>query len=130
MGEIMICNQEPALLGEKLLSFSSEFVKEDLLRLADVLKRTWMIEALAILEPTREMGIDCRTGLILLMTILGGKALGQIPLFLADIDESIKTKVLNKYEEVLKSFYKSEKIVDWFKDNVNKLKPRNVIAAK
>ena len=64
------------------------------------------------------------------MSILGGKALGQIPLFLADIDESIKTKVLNKYEKVLKSFYKSEKIVDWFKDNVNKLKPRNVNAAK
>ena len=89
-----------------------------------------MIEALATLKPRKEMQVDCRTGLISLMTILGGKSLEQIPLFLADTDKSTNTKVLNKYEEVLKSFYKSVRIVDWFKDNVNRLKPRNVIAAK
>ena len=64
------------------------------------------------------------------MTILGGKSLEHIPLFLANIDEPTRIKVNKKYEEVLKYFYKSDKIVDWFKDNIFRLKPRNLTAAK
>ena len=76
------------------------------------------------------MGIDCRTGLISLMTILGGKSLEQIPLFIDNIDEPTRKEILNKYQKCLKYFYKSEKIIDWFKDNLTRLKSRNVIAAK
>ena len=114
----------------KLLSFAAKFVEEDLLKLADLHKNAWLIEALIRLKPTQEMGIDCRTGLISLMTMLGGKSLEQIPLFLDNIDESTYLKVINKYEEVLRHLYKSEKIIEWFKHNVKILKPRNVIAAK
>ena len=64
------------------------------------------------------------------MTILGGKSLEHIPLFLANIDEPTRIKDINKNEEVLKYFYKSDKIIDWFKDNLTRLKPRNVIAAR
>ena len=57
--------------------------------MADHNKGTWMIEALATLKPRKEMQVDCRTGLISLITILGGKSLEHIPLFLASIDEPI-----------------------------------------
>ena len=53
------------------------------------------------------MGIDCRAGLISLMTLLGGKSLEQIPLFLADMDQPCRIEVINKYEKVLKYFFKS-----------------------
>ena len=64
------------------------------------------------------------------MTILGGKSLEHIPLFLANIDEATRIKVIEKYEEVLKYFYKSKRIVEWFKNNLTRLKPRHVIAVK
>jgi len=39
----------------KLIHFASKFVKEDLLRLAELLKGTWIIEAIVRINPTEKM---------------------------------------------------------------------------
>jgi hypothetical protein len=81
-----------------------------------------MSEALCKIRPTKEMKADSRAGLISLMTTLGQKPLEQIPVFLSGLDDNEVKDVLDKYEVALKPFYKSEKIRDWFKDNVRTLK--------
>jgi len=80
-----------------------------------------MSEALCTIRPTKAMKADDRTGLISLMTALGHKPLEQIPAFLSGLDENDVKDVLDKYEKALKPFYKSERIRDWFKDNVRSL---------
>ena len=101
----MIC--KPTLLKAKLISLASKFLREDLLKLADLNKGDWIIDVLSSIKPWDSMGIDCRAGLISLMTLLGGKSLEQIPLFLADMDQPCRIEVINKYEKVLKYFFKS-----------------------
>lgn len=59
-----------------------------------------------------------RAGLISLMTALGHKPLEQIPAFLSGLDDSVVQDVLNNYEKAILPFYSSERIRDWFKDNV------------
>ena len=67
------------------------------------------------------MKADDRAGLISLMTALGQKPLEQIPVFLTGLNENVIQDVLDKYEKALEPFYKSERIRDWFKDNVRSL---------
>ena len=86
---------------------ASKFLREDLLKLANFNKGDWIIDVLSTIKPWDSIRIDCRAGLISLMTLLGGKSLEQIPLFLADMDQSCRIEVINKYEKVLKYFFKS-----------------------
>jgi hypothetical protein len=93
-----------------------------MLEVARLLKRKWMQEALCTIRPTKEMKADGRAGLISLMTALGHEPLEQIPVFLSGLDENEVKDVLDKYEKALNHFYQSERIRDWFKDNVRHLK--------
>jgi predicted KAP-like P-loop ATPase len=80
-----------------------------------------MSEALFKIKPTKEMEANDRAGLISLMTALGQKPLEQIPVFLSGLDDFVVQNVLNKYTKALEPFYKSERIRDWFKDNIRSL---------
>lgn len=76
------------------------------------------------------MKADERAGLISLMTALGHKPLEQIPAFLSGLNDNDVQCVLVKYEKALEPFYRSERIRDWFKDNVRSLQQRNLKAAE
>lgn len=125
-----MCNQDPEKLESKLIIHASKFTKRDFLEVARLLKRQWMSEALFKIKPTKEMEANDRAGLISLMTALGQKPLEQIPVFLSGLDDFVVQNALNKYTKALEPFYKSERIRDWFKDNIRSLQQRNLKAAE
>ena len=72
MGEIMVCNQAPAKLGSILMDFASKFNSKDLLCIAALNQGSWLTDALKKIRPSDKMSDSDRSGIISLMTRLGG----------------------------------------------------------